>query len=200
MEDLSPFGGVTDTPVLDFWWHLLRVSKPVDPLHACFLACVILRFTSGATPADCIELWNIEEQKSIKREAILPTLLLLVDVSIPSGSEMECWACPTACHPTICTATSSFLWEFCSRNVFAGMKFLIYPKIGSFFFRFTLATSESRTRRSSRLKVWESKKSSTLFLPFFQYLRAFQQQVTKCGVRWNKVLYFSSHWAGNRND
>ena len=23
---------------------------------ACFLACVILRFTSGATPADCIEI------------------------------------------------------------------------------------------------------------------------------------------------
>ena len=25
-------------------------------LFACFLACVILRFTSGATPADCIEV------------------------------------------------------------------------------------------------------------------------------------------------
>ena len=27
-EDISPFCGATDTPVLDFWWHLLWVSKP----------------------------------------------------------------------------------------------------------------------------------------------------------------------------
>ena len=25
---MSPFCGATDTPVLDFWWHLLWVSKP----------------------------------------------------------------------------------------------------------------------------------------------------------------------------
>ena len=28
----------------------------VDPSLVCFLPCVILRFTSGATPADCIEV------------------------------------------------------------------------------------------------------------------------------------------------
>ena len=28
LEDISPFCGVTDNPVLDFWWHLLWVSKP----------------------------------------------------------------------------------------------------------------------------------------------------------------------------
>ena len=33
------------------------VSKALmDPLLACFLACVILRFTSGVTPVDCIEV------------------------------------------------------------------------------------------------------------------------------------------------
>ena len=27
-KDISPFCRATDTPVLDFWWHLLWVSKP----------------------------------------------------------------------------------------------------------------------------------------------------------------------------
>ena len=29
LEDISPFCGATDTPVLDFWWGLPRGSKPV---------------------------------------------------------------------------------------------------------------------------------------------------------------------------
>ena len=33
LEDISPFRGATDTPILDFWWRLPWVS------HACFLAC-----------------------------------------------------------------------------------------------------------------------------------------------------------------
>ena len=28
LEDISPFCGATDTPVLDFWWYLLSVLKP----------------------------------------------------------------------------------------------------------------------------------------------------------------------------
>ena len=56
LEDISPFRGATDTLVLDFWWRLLWVSKPGWIPFACFLACIILRFTSGATPADCIEV------------------------------------------------------------------------------------------------------------------------------------------------
>ena len=50
------FFGATDTPVLDFWWCLLWVSKP--ELAALFKLCGgvhvthSLRFTSGATPAD----------------------------------------------------------------------------------------------------------------------------------------------------
>ena len=47
--------GATDTPVLDFWWRLLWVSKPewVLPYSNFAEAYVIirsLRFTSGATP------------------------------------------------------------------------------------------------------------------------------------------------------
>ena len=39
LEDTSAFYGVTDTPVLDFWWRLPWVSKPVwIPFFACFLA------------------------------------------------------------------------------------------------------------------------------------------------------------------
>ena len=34
----------------------LGFKARVDAFFACFLACVILRFTSGATPADCIEV------------------------------------------------------------------------------------------------------------------------------------------------
>ena len=28
LEDMSPFCGATDTPILDFWWRLFWVSKP----------------------------------------------------------------------------------------------------------------------------------------------------------------------------
>ena len=39
-EDISPFGGATDTLVLDFWWCLPWFSKPGwIPLLACFTAC-----------------------------------------------------------------------------------------------------------------------------------------------------------------
>ena len=72
LKDTSPFCGAIDKPVLDFWWHLPWVSKPwwmfwtSDDIcpgfqsHggslACFLACVILRFISGARLTDCIEV------------------------------------------------------------------------------------------------------------------------------------------------
>ena len=36
--------------------EFLGVKAKVDPLLACFLTCVILKFTPGATPADCIEV------------------------------------------------------------------------------------------------------------------------------------------------
>ena len=34
----------------------LSFKARVDPFFACFLACEIFRFTSGVTPADCIEV------------------------------------------------------------------------------------------------------------------------------------------------
>ena len=38
--DLSPFSGATDTPVLDFWWCLSRVSKAGWILSiACLITC-----------------------------------------------------------------------------------------------------------------------------------------------------------------
>ena len=54
----SPFSGATDTPVLNFLWCPLRISKP--ECTALFMlsrgACVThsLRFTSGVTPADLL--------------------------------------------------------------------------------------------------------------------------------------------------
>ena len=59
LEDMSPFCGATDTPVLDFWWRLPWVSKPgwIPCLRALSPVChEFLRFTSGVTPADCIEV------------------------------------------------------------------------------------------------------------------------------------------------
>ena len=44
LEDISPFRGATD-----------GVQSQGGSLE-CFLACVILKFTSGATPADCMEV------------------------------------------------------------------------------------------------------------------------------------------------
>ena len=48
---MSIFCGVTGTPV----WTSPFFQARVDPLLARFFTCVILRFTSGATPADCTE-------------------------------------------------------------------------------------------------------------------------------------------------
>ena len=52
------FFGATGTPVLDFWWHLLWVSKPewVLPYSHCGGECNVhsLRSTSGATHADLL--------------------------------------------------------------------------------------------------------------------------------------------------
>ena len=55
------FFGATGTPVLDFWWRLLWVSKPEWVLpYSLFLrrrmSCTFPRFTSGATLADLLAL------------------------------------------------------------------------------------------------------------------------------------------------
>ena len=45
LEDINPFYGATDVPVLDFWWRLLWLDRGICVTHS-------LRFTSGATPTD----------------------------------------------------------------------------------------------------------------------------------------------------
>ena len=43
---MSPFCGATDTPVLDFWWRLLWVSKPEWVLpHSSLAEVYVLRYT-----------------------------------------------------------------------------------------------------------------------------------------------------------
>ena len=52
LEDMSPFLGATDTPVSDFWWRPLWVSKPkwvlphssvcVTLMLVCFIPCMKL--------------------------------------------------------------------------------------------------------------------------------------------------------------
>ena len=58
LEDISPFCGATDTPVLDFWWNLLWVSKPEEAalftLGRGIWITYYLRFISGATPANLL--------------------------------------------------------------------------------------------------------------------------------------------------
>ena len=57
LEDTSPLCGATKTPVLDFWWCLLWVSKPewaaffVLGEGVCY---TFPRFVSGVTPADLL--------------------------------------------------------------------------------------------------------------------------------------------------
>ena len=57
LEDMIPFCGATDSPVLDFWWLLPWVSNLGWIPHLCASLPVhnrFLRFTSGATPADLL--------------------------------------------------------------------------------------------------------------------------------------------------
>ena len=55
-EHRSPFCWVTDTPILNFSWHILWVSKPQWAALFVFGRCVYvtcsLKFTSSMTPAD----------------------------------------------------------------------------------------------------------------------------------------------------
>ena len=49
LKDISPFCGVTDSPVLNFWWHLLWVSE-----WAALFTFYGSIFTSGVTPTDLL--------------------------------------------------------------------------------------------------------------------------------------------------
>ena len=94
LEDTSPFCGANDTPVLDFWWCLPWVESQGGYLCCTFLACVILRFTSGATPADCVEIsmaakpfWSTMRQDSNPRPSVRrPQCCILLGHSYLAGS------------------------------------------------------------------------------------------------------------------
>ena len=59
----TSYFGVTGTPILDFWWHLLWVSKPgwVLPYSHCGGECNVqsLRSTSGATRCQSFDGWQL---------------------------------------------------------------------------------------------------------------------------------------------
>ena len=61
---------------------------------ACFLACVILRFTSGTTPADCIEV-------STAAKPFLIHVLADVSTSIGGGSGLEPTTIPCRKHGSV---------------------------------------------------------------------------------------------------
>ena len=71
LEDMSPFCGATDTPILDFWWRLLWVSKPdwVLPYSSLAEAYVLqlsdlfnALFTSGPSIA-----WKVNQQNILEK-------------------------------------------------------------------------------------------------------------------------------------
>ena len=61
LEDTSPFRG----PLIPLFCNSSDICPGFQSqggsLFTCFLACVILRFTSGVTPADCIEVGMVVE-------------------------------------------------------------------------------------------------------------------------------------------
>ena len=62
LEAIGSFRGATDTPLLDFWWHLSWVSKPgwipfCVHSHLCDPQIpLVWHLLTGVTPADCIEV------------------------------------------------------------------------------------------------------------------------------------------------
>ena len=42
LEDISPFCGVTDTSVVDFWWPHLHVLLQIPQIHLCSDTCWLL--------------------------------------------------------------------------------------------------------------------------------------------------------------
>ena len=114
LEDTSPSCGATDTPVLDFWWCLPWVSKPewIPHLHALLPACnEFLRFTSGVTPTDCIEVsmatkpfWSMYLQTCLQA---------LVEVwgSNPWPSVPQAWRCRPLGHSGCLIWVQSIYWN-----------------------------------------------------------------------------------------
>ena len=56
LEDISPFRGATDTPVLDFWWHLPWVSKPM------WIPCMLSHLCDPQIHFWCDTCWLYRDQ------------------------------------------------------------------------------------------------------------------------------------------
>ena len=140
MENIGLFRGVIDTPVLDFLWHLPWVSKPGWIPFACFLTCVIFRFTSGVIPADCMEV-------SMAAEPFWSTYLQTCPQALVEVQGSNPWlSMPHAACRVLCTALPLRLgWGFilffftiwlnwsCSLNIIfwpIWRRFLIKHKLG----------------------------------------------------------------------
>ena len=88
LKDINLFCKATDTPKFGLLvMPALGFKARVDP---CILACVILRFTTGATPVNCIEV-------SIAAEAIWPTYT--VDFQMCPQASVEVWG---STHDCLC--------------------------------------------------------------------------------------------------
>ena len=101
LEDISPFRGATDTPVLDFWWHLPWVSKLGWIPHLCALSPVcneFQRFTSGVTPADCIEVSIAAEPFQSMYLQMCPQALVEAQGSNLWPSMLQAWHCRPLGH------------------------------------------------------------------------------------------------------
>ena len=63
LEDMSPFCGATDTPVSDFWWRLLLVSKPEWVLpYSSLEEAYILCYTFPEIHLWCDTCWPLGGQ------------------------------------------------------------------------------------------------------------------------------------------
>ena len=87
LEDMSPFCGATDTPILDFWWRLLWVSKPEWVLPYSSLAeAYLLCYTFNA------ELIPAEEYQRFENwfKTLLTNEVLRINIAFFWGGEGNC--------------------------------------------------------------------------------------------------------------
>ena len=63
LEDMSPFCGAIDTPILDFWWRLLWVSKPEWVLpYSSLVEAYVLRYILPEIHLWCYTCWPLGGQ------------------------------------------------------------------------------------------------------------------------------------------
>ena len=104
LEDISPFSGATNTPVLAFWWCLLWVSKPewtaLIMLDGGTCVTHSLSFTSGATPSDLL----------VASMAAKPFSSMYLWAGIGRAQN---WDLSCHCHLTVCDQPDALPTELC---------------------------------------------------------------------------------------